>query len=63
MPKYTVISAVRTGGKLHREGEEIELDEAVAADLLDLGRINPTQTKPGEITGGKSTGKKTDGGA
>lgn len=62
MPKYTVISAVRTGGKLHREGEEVELDETVAADLVELGRINPTQTEPEETTGGKSTGKKAGGG-
>lgn len=58
--KYTVISAIRTGGKLHREGEEVELDEAVAADLVELGRLQPVEAK---AAAGKSAGKKTDGDA
>lgn len=60
MPKYEVVSAVRAGGKLHREGEVVELDEDVADGLVELGRLAPA--KAAAKPAGKAAAKSDEGG-
>lgn len=47
MAKYDVLSAVRSGGRLHPEGTVVDMDPAEAEPLVVLGRLAPVgKSKP-----------------
>lgn len=64
MPKYEVISAIRTKGELHREGETVELDAEVGQSLEAMGRVAPVKAaakQPAKADGKKDQGEPNKG--
>ncbi len=58
MAKYKVLSRIKHGGKRHEEGAIVELPDADAKILLDLGRVEPAEKPEPKKTGGDKEGGK-----
>lgn len=60
MGTYIANTAIKSGGKIHRPGEEFELDDALAAPLVVRGSVKPAPTPaPGLATADENTSAKT----
>ena len=60
--KYKTLNPVRYKGQLHGTGVELDLDEKIAAPLLDCGAVAPQLAKEesSDKTGDSGNGSETD---